>query len=166
MKKGEQAWYCYGRRTNGFLLMSYGFCPKGNLYDAVKFQLRLDVDVRDGNLADLGQFFWRNDGLKSALHQEIRFKRFDFNETLLAYMRNYFREAWFAQNYDKSHECNLLLSEVVNLKFEKLCLAWYEALVSFIIDHVESRSKLQQSRPEASSLAADLEILRFHEEAS
>jgi len=26
MKKGEQAWNCYGNRTNLFLLVNYGFC--------------------------------------------------------------------------------------------------------------------------------------------
>lgn len=58
MKKGEQAWYCYGRRTNAFLLISYGFCPKNNLYDSCKFQLRLDIDVTNGDLENLRQFFY------------------------------------------------------------------------------------------------------------
>lgn len=43
MKAGTQAWYCYGNRTNSFLMVHYGFCFKDNLYDSYRFALRLDL---------------------------------------------------------------------------------------------------------------------------
>ena len=42
-KKGTQAWNCYGDRSNMFLLMNYGFCFEGNVYDSLKFMVRLDL---------------------------------------------------------------------------------------------------------------------------
>ena len=45
MKKGSQAWYCYGNRTNESLMITYGFCLKDNVYDSVKCRFQLDVDT-------------------------------------------------------------------------------------------------------------------------
>ena len=42
--KGEQAYYCYGQRSNMHLLSTYGFCLKDNLYDSFRVHFRLDVD--------------------------------------------------------------------------------------------------------------------------
>jgi hypothetical protein len=46
MKKGEQAWNCYGARTNLYLLINYGFCFLDNLNDSFAFGLKLDLDVK------------------------------------------------------------------------------------------------------------------------
>lgn len=35
MQPGEQAWYCYGNRSNKFLLINYGFCFAGNRLDSL-----------------------------------------------------------------------------------------------------------------------------------
>jgi hypothetical protein len=45
MKKGEQAWNCYGNRTNSYLLINYGFCFQGNLYNSVQLMVKLDLTV-------------------------------------------------------------------------------------------------------------------------
>lgn len=45
-QKGSQAWNCYGDRSNMFLLMNYGFCFENNLYDSVKFMVRLDLNFK------------------------------------------------------------------------------------------------------------------------
>ena len=37
---GEQLFYCYGRRTNRFLLENYGFVIPNNKYDSFSFVLR------------------------------------------------------------------------------------------------------------------------------
>ena len=42
-KKGEQVLYCYGKRSNGFLLLNYGFAILDNKYDSVAFPIRLAV---------------------------------------------------------------------------------------------------------------------------
>lgn len=44
---GEQAYYCYGNRSNKFLLMHYGFCFIGNRYDSFAIKMRMDIDLKD-----------------------------------------------------------------------------------------------------------------------
>ena len=39
MVKGGQAWICYGKRTNAYLLINYGFCFQNNKYDSFDFQV-------------------------------------------------------------------------------------------------------------------------------
>ena len=34
LQPGEQAFYCYGNRSNKYLLLNYGFCFPGNRYDS------------------------------------------------------------------------------------------------------------------------------------
>ena len=46
---GDQVFYCYGNRTNKFLLLNYGFCFPGNRYDSFEFPLRLDIPVTELN---------------------------------------------------------------------------------------------------------------------
>lgn len=43
---GEQAFYCYGNRSNRYLLINYGFCFLGNRYDSFETRLKLDIDLR------------------------------------------------------------------------------------------------------------------------
>ena len=40
---GEQAYYCYGNRSNRFLLINYGFCFKDNRYDSFELHLKTNV---------------------------------------------------------------------------------------------------------------------------
>jgi len=44
LKKGEQAFNCYGNRTNRFLLMDYGFAFTNNRYDSVELFLNMTAD--------------------------------------------------------------------------------------------------------------------------
>ena len=37
---GTEIMNCYGRRTNRFLLLHYGFCMTDNIYDSVRFHAR------------------------------------------------------------------------------------------------------------------------------
>jgi len=41
MKKGDQAFNCYGNRSNRFLLMDYGFAFSDNHYDSVELFLNM-----------------------------------------------------------------------------------------------------------------------------
>lgn len=45
MSAGSQAWNCYGKRNNRYLMVNYGFCLVDNLYDSHVIHLRLDVPV-------------------------------------------------------------------------------------------------------------------------
>jgi len=44
MEKDKQVWYCYGNRTNSYLLINYGFCFPDNLYNSFKCELKLCLD--------------------------------------------------------------------------------------------------------------------------
>ena len=44
LKKGSQAFYHYGKRTNIDLLVNYGFCLKENIYDSVKTRVNLNFE--------------------------------------------------------------------------------------------------------------------------
>lgn len=39
LQPGEQAYYCYGHRSNKFLLVNYGFCFADNNYESFMFNL-------------------------------------------------------------------------------------------------------------------------------
>lgn len=43
MPKDSQAWNCYGKRTNDYLLVNYGFCFPDNLHDSFVFHVKLDI---------------------------------------------------------------------------------------------------------------------------
>jgi len=40
----DQVFHCYGRRTNRFLLVNYGFCLRNNKYDSLSFRVWVDFD--------------------------------------------------------------------------------------------------------------------------
>lgn len=44
---GDQVYYCYGNRPNKYLLINYGFCFKGNRYESVHINLKLDCELDD-----------------------------------------------------------------------------------------------------------------------
>jgi hypothetical protein len=44
LKKGDQAFNCYGNRSNRFLLMDYGFAFHDNRYDSVELFLNMTAD--------------------------------------------------------------------------------------------------------------------------
>jgi len=45
LQPGEQAYYCYGNRSNKFLLLHYGFCFPGNRYDSYAIKVNLDISL-------------------------------------------------------------------------------------------------------------------------
>ena len=44
---GEQAFYCYGNRSNKFLLLNYGFCFLGNRYDSYSVHLKMSLNMKE-----------------------------------------------------------------------------------------------------------------------
>jgi len=57
---GDQIFYCYGNRTNKFLLLNYGFCFPGNKYDSYEFPLRLDVPVGEVFVPEIVDLDWKS----------------------------------------------------------------------------------------------------------
>lgn len=43
-RKGDQLFNCYGRRTNRFLLINYGFCLRHNKYNSLGFKVFVNFD--------------------------------------------------------------------------------------------------------------------------
>ena len=98
IKKGEQVCYRYGRRTNLSLMITYGFCIQDNIYDSVRCRFRLDIAFEEVNwIPDITDMICYTNSQDSKSMQEIRFKRYAFNDKLMAYIRGCFRsdrEAW------------------------------------------------------------------------
>lgn len=82
MKTGEQAWNCYGNRSNKFLLVNYGFCFADNRYDSFSFKLKMDVDMNDLFVPFMIDFNDEN------LAQEVRIKNDQLCQILLSYFRS------------------------------------------------------------------------------
>ena len=45
MKAGAQAWICYGKRNNRYLLLNYGFCFQNNRHGSVEVHATLDLKI-------------------------------------------------------------------------------------------------------------------------
>ena len=43
-KAGQQVFHCYGRRTNRFLLLNYGFCLNNNKYNSLSFRVWINFN--------------------------------------------------------------------------------------------------------------------------
>ena len=79
---GEQCFYCYGNRSNHYLLINYGFCFANNRYDSMKINLKMDVDLR----APLVHFMI--DFRASQLVQPVKLKNDQLNSMMLSYFRS------------------------------------------------------------------------------
>lgn len=98
MAKGEQIFNSYGRRSNRFLLLWYGFTFEENKYDSVAFRLwNRKVEEKTGKLVFtryLTEKDWKCHipiGNKrysySELSQEFRLKANELNYYLIAFLR-------------------------------------------------------------------------------
>jgi hypothetical protein len=46
-KAGDQVYYCYGNRSNRYLLVNYGFCFKNNHYDSYPIFMNMNIDFSE-----------------------------------------------------------------------------------------------------------------------
>lgn len=53
-KKGDQLFNCYGRRTNRFLLINYGFCLRHNKYNSLGFKVFVNYN-KNQNFKEKGE---------------------------------------------------------------------------------------------------------------
>lgn len=103
IKKGEQVFNFYGRRTNRYLLCWYGFAYEGNEYNSLSFRLfmhKKSDEIDDSNVGDfiyadyISYDEWEN-GVTLAkktipaniLSKEFRLKNGLLCDELLNYMR-------------------------------------------------------------------------------
>ena len=55
----EQVFYCYGNRTNKFLLLNYGFVFPNNHYDSYEIPIRLDIPLGEIFVPELVDLEWQ-----------------------------------------------------------------------------------------------------------
>lgn len=56
LRKGEQAFNCYGNRCNRYLLMDYGFAFADNRYDSVELFLNMSSEYKQLGIQDMVDF--------------------------------------------------------------------------------------------------------------
>lgn len=116
-KKGKQVFYCYGNRSNKFLLLNYGFVFPGNDYDSFETQLRLDSDLKSAfapNLVDLTG--------NVEMVETCRLKRDQLNEIMLGFLRTTLKKSFYTDINDKPR---VHLTKPTNLYYEKYVLKYY-----------------------------------------
>lgn len=134
MRAGSQAWYCYGNRTNSYLLVNYGFCFKDNLYNSVKFYALYDFKFVEGSkVADLA---CRTSDPKTLRLQQIRFKEHQLNLVLIGYLRRA-KETYF---YGSNPHPTIQLSKVTDLPFELSCMETYLDIINFLLVRMENKT--------------------------
>lgn len=100
IKKGEQLFTSYGRRSNQFLLNWYGFCLKSNKYDSVPVRLKTEYDSTTLFL-ELAEEVVYTDPLDPSegelithhfgLSKEFKLKQSRLSIQLMGYLRFYLR---------------------------------------------------------------------------
>ena len=114
MKKGEQAWNCYGNRTNRYLLVNYGFCYEDNLHESFHFDVRIDLNFNPDKPVGLNVILEQTNKLEKV--QEIKLKRHLFNETLMSYIRTSMKADFF--EHGKQDSKHILVTKAVDMKYE------------------------------------------------
>lgn len=82
LQPGEQAFYCYGNRSNKFLLSNYGFAFLGNRCDSYCVRMKMRLDTSDLAVQKMVDFKGKD------FTEEVRFKTNQLNELLMSYLRS------------------------------------------------------------------------------
>lgn len=139
MKSGTQAWNCYGNRTNAYLLVNYGFCFQNNLYDSFKFYVKLDLVFSKSKPITLISML--EPSISESCMQQIRIKRYQYNEILMAYLRSSLKEDFFDYQHNSSSK-NVMVSEPMFHEFEKHCLFYYRGMLTLMLSNENKKSTL------------------------
>ena len=125
---GQQVFHCYGRRTNRFLLLNYGFCLNNNKYNSLSFRVWVNFNWQEEKKKDEERKTTKTeeDSDDSSNEQDkdnriskvIRLKRNRFNEEIFAYLR-----ANLLNTYKGKNLPYLLVSAPVDAEFEMLVIA-------------------------------------------
>ena len=130
---GQQVFHCYGRRTNRFLLLNYGFCLNNNKYNSLSFRVWINFNWQEEKKKEEARKAALEKGKKlkedgtdsdespdkdNQISKVIRLKRNRFNEELFAYLR-----ANLLNTYKGKNLPYLLVSAPVDAEFEMLVVA-------------------------------------------
>jgi hypothetical protein len=154
-KKQQQLFHCYGRRTNRFLLINYGFCLRNNKYNSISFRVYINFgwnkegDTTDNILsktADPNAKVGTNpeeeskgapkrlaDDEEGKVSKLIKLKPLRLCEDIFSYLR-----ANLLNSYKGANKADLLVSSPVDFEFEMLVVACAVNLMNGLL---ESRFK-------------------------
>ena len=137
---GDQVFYCYGNRTNKFLLLNYGFCFPGNKYDSYEFPLRLDVPVGEVFVPEIVDLDW-----KSRAIQLVRVKKDQICEVMCGFLRSVCKKSFFSAHDPSEHGPNkrILLTRPTNLMYEQYVYTYYLQIIQFVQDELNKVSTLE-----------------------
>ena len=93
LKKGEQAYNCYGNRTNRYLLIDYGFAFPDNSYDSVELYLNMSNEYKKLEIHDFVDF-----APTKHANQVVRLKTDQICDMLVCYLWSCCRYRFFAKN--------------------------------------------------------------------
>ena len=151
MEKNKQAWYCYGNRTNSYLLINYGFCFPDNLYNSFKLEIKVCLDYSlyssENQIKPLNYLYQWGEDIPGNKCQEIRLKMNSINWILISYFREIVRETF---EFDDLPRNKIFLTKAINLKFEAKVIEFYKQLIEYLIKINEQETTLED----------DLKILR------
>lgn len=146
IKKGQQIFHCYGRRTNKFLLSWYGFAYLPNIYDSYSFRVWLNQTpakfdensisklVLSGHAKAISSIKSQNLQTKQQLKmndltKEFRLKINRINAQLIIYLRLILAQS--------SSDTNSLVKSVyslpVSLEHEKLVLSLGMDIIHYLL---------------------------------
>jgi len=138
LQPGDEAFYCYGNRTNKFLLLNYGFAFADNKVDSLQFGVKMDQEVQANPFVPEMVAFHR--GME--LTQNIRLKTDQLNTNLITYLRYALKDDFFKKN--PSMKKNIWITRPTNLFFERYCLSYYSDIIDYMLEtHWEKKTKLE-----------------------
>ena len=116
MEVGEQAYYCYGYRSNKFFLIHYGFCYPNNRYNSYSVHLKMNVGLDRLMIPHMVAL------KKTTYTQEVRFKTDQLNTTTMCYLRRIYQKSFFKGNKQLA---GFPMTVAQNLNFEKHIISTY-----------------------------------------
>ena len=134
-KAGDQLYYCYGNRSNRYLLVNYGFCFPGNRYESYYVNMRLDLENGEDLLGQMIDF-----DRKAQNCQQIRLKKDQLNDMMLAYLRTFLKPNFFKKR--ESGNTSIMLGKPVNLVFERYVMKFYHSVLTLLKQHDEQTTTL------------------------
>lgn len=130
-EKGQQVFHCYGRRTNRFLLLNYGFCLNNNKYNSLSFRIWVNFNWQEERRKDEERKLKEaKEGKKieevdsdneeavakdNKISKVVRLKKNRLSEEIFAYLRANLLNTYKGKNLEY-----LLVSAPVDSEFEML----------------------------------------------
>lgn len=140
LKKGEQAYNCYGNRSNRFLLMDYGFAFPDNKYDSVELYLNMSSEYKQLDIHDMVDF-----APTKNLCQIFRLKNDQICDVLVHYLRSVCRERFLSKNktlLDIMPQ-HLIMTRPRDIFYEMFVFGYYKNVVDYVKRALDLKSTLE-----------------------